>query len=64
MTTVGIDAVELRAGSLKLDLAETFAPARDEGYENRDLPRLKSWAFALLPLNNRSSHSERSLYLN
>jgi hydroxymethylglutaryl-CoA synthase len=28
--SVGIDAVEIRTGNLKLDLAETFAPAHDE----------------------------------
>ena len=28
--TVGIDAVEIHAGKLRLDLAETFAPAMDE----------------------------------
>jgi hydroxymethylglutaryl-CoA synthase len=30
MTTVGIDGIEVRTGKLKLDLAETFAPAQDE----------------------------------
>ena len=29
MTAVGIDAIEIRTGKLKLDLAETFAPAKD-----------------------------------
>jgi hydroxymethylglutaryl-CoA synthase len=33
MTAVGIDAVEIWTGKLKLDLAETFAPARDEDPE-------------------------------
>jgi hydroxymethylglutaryl-CoA synthase len=33
MKSVGIDAVEIRMGRLKLDLAETFAPARDEDPE-------------------------------
>jgi hydroxymethylglutaryl-CoA synthase len=31
--TVGIDAVEIHAGKLRLDLAETFAPAMDESPE-------------------------------
>ncbi|WP_226023241.1 hydroxymethylglutaryl-CoA synthase [Halomicrobium salinisoli] len=30
MTGVGIDAIEIRTGKLKLDLAETFAPAQGE----------------------------------
>jgi hydroxymethylglutaryl-CoA synthase len=30
MTSVGIDAVEVRTGKLRLDLAETFAPAQGE----------------------------------
>jgi hydroxymethylglutaryl-CoA synthase len=30
MTAVGIDAMEIRTGKLKLDLAETFAPAKDD----------------------------------
>ncbi|MEF8856313.1 MAG: hydroxymethylglutaryl-CoA synthase, partial [Haloplanus sp.] len=30
MTAVGIDAIEIWTGKLKLDLAETFAPAKDE----------------------------------
>jgi len=30
MTEVGIDGIEIRTGKLKLDLAETFAPAQDE----------------------------------
>jgi hydroxymethylglutaryl-CoA synthase len=30
MKAVGIDAVEIRTGKLELDLAETFAPAKDE----------------------------------
>jgi hydroxymethylglutaryl-CoA synthase len=30
MTGVGIDAIEIRTGKLKLDLAETFAPAKGE----------------------------------
>jgi hydroxymethylglutaryl-CoA synthase len=30
MTSVGIDAIEIHAGKLRLDLAETFAPAMDE----------------------------------
>ena len=30
MTAVGIDAIEIHAGKLKLDLAETFAPAKNE----------------------------------
>ncbi len=30
MTEVGIDGIEVRTGKLKLDLAETFAPAQDE----------------------------------
>jgi hydroxymethylglutaryl-CoA synthase len=30
MTVVGIDGIEIRTGKLKLDLAETFAPAQDE----------------------------------
>lgn len=30
MPSVGIDAIELQSGSLKLDLANTFAPAHDE----------------------------------
>jgi hydroxymethylglutaryl-CoA synthase len=30
MTAVGIDAIEIRTGKLKLDLAETFAPAKEE----------------------------------
>jgi hydroxymethylglutaryl-CoA synthase len=33
MTTVGIDAIEIWTGKLKLDLAETFAPAKDEAPE-------------------------------
>ncbi|RCU47801.1 hydroxymethylglutaryl-CoA synthase [Haloplanus salinus] len=33
MTAVGIDAIEIRTGKLKLDLAETFAPAKDEAPE-------------------------------
>ncbi|MES3517363.1 MAG: hydroxymethylglutaryl-CoA synthase [Natronomonas sp.] len=33
MTGVGIDAVEIRTGKLKLDLAETFAPAMDDAPE-------------------------------
>jgi hydroxymethylglutaryl-CoA synthase len=33
MTAVGIDAIEIWTGKLKLDLAETFAPARDEAPE-------------------------------
>ncbi|SFR92659.1 hydroxymethylglutaryl-CoA synthase [Halomicrobium zhouii] len=30
MTAVGIDAIEIWTGNLRLDLAETFAPAQDE----------------------------------
>ncbi|MBB6645005.1 hydroxymethylglutaryl-CoA synthase [Halobellus ruber] len=30
MTAVGIDAIEIRTGKLRLDLAETFAPAKNE----------------------------------
>jgi hydroxymethylglutaryl-CoA synthase len=30
MTAVGIDAIEIRSGRLRLDLAETFAPAKGE----------------------------------
>jgi hydroxymethylglutaryl-CoA synthase len=30
MTAVGIDAIEIRSGKLRLDLAETFAPAKNE----------------------------------
>jgi hypothetical protein len=30
MKSVGIDAIEIRTGKLELDLAETFAPAKDE----------------------------------
>jgi hydroxymethylglutaryl-CoA synthase len=30
MTDVGIDGIEIRTGKLKLDLAETFAPAQEE----------------------------------
>jgi hydroxymethylglutaryl-CoA synthase len=30
MTSVGIDAIEMRTGKLRLDLPETFAPAQDE----------------------------------
>jgi hydroxymethylglutaryl-CoA synthase len=30
MTSVGIDAIEVRTGKLRLDLAETFAPAQGE----------------------------------
>ena len=33
MTSVGIDAIEIRTGKLKLDLAETFAPAQGEDPE-------------------------------
>jgi hydroxymethylglutaryl-CoA synthase len=33
MTEVGIDAIEIRTGSLKLDLPGTFAPAKDEDPE-------------------------------
>jgi len=33
MTAVGIDAIEIRTGKLKLDLGETFAPAQDEDPE-------------------------------
>ncbi|MFB6196595.1 MAG: hydroxymethylglutaryl-CoA synthase [Haloplanus sp.] len=33
MTAVGIDAIEIWTGKLKLDLAETFAPAKDESPE-------------------------------
>ncbi|MFB6143237.1 MAG: hydroxymethylglutaryl-CoA synthase, partial [Halorientalis sp.] len=33
MTGVGIDAIEIRTGKLKLDLANTFAPANDESPE-------------------------------
>ncbi|CCQ34621.1 3-hydroxy-3-methylglutaryl-coenzyme A synthase protein [Halorhabdus tiamatea SARL4B] len=33
MTTVGIDAVEIRTGNLKLDLPETFAPEKGEDPE-------------------------------
>ncbi len=33
MNSVGIDAVEIHAGKLRLDLAETFAPAMDEAPE-------------------------------
>ncbi|MFC5972758.1 hydroxymethylglutaryl-CoA synthase [Halomarina salina] len=33
MTAVGIDAIEIHAGKLKLDLAETFAPAKNESPE-------------------------------
>jgi hydroxymethylglutaryl-CoA synthase len=33
MTAVGIDAIEIRSGKLRLDLAETFAPARGEDPE-------------------------------
>ncbi|MFC6723998.1 hydroxymethylglutaryl-CoA synthase [Halobium palmae] len=33
MTEVGIDAIEIWTGKLKLDLAETFAPAKDEDPE-------------------------------
>jgi len=30
MTAVGIDAIEIWTGNLRLDLAETFAPAQGE----------------------------------
>ena len=30
MTEVGIDGIEIWAGKLELDLAETFAPAQDD----------------------------------
>ena len=33
MTAVGIDAIEIRSGKLRLDLAETFAPAKGEDPE-------------------------------
>jgi hydroxymethylglutaryl-CoA synthase len=33
MTAVGIDAIEIHTGKLKLDLAETFAPAKGEAPE-------------------------------
>ena len=33
MTTVGIDAVEIWTGKLKLDLPETFAPAQGDDPE-------------------------------
>jgi hydroxymethylglutaryl-CoA synthase len=33
MTAVGIDAIEIRTGRLRLDLAETFAPAKGEDPE-------------------------------
>jgi len=33
MTAVGIDAIEIRTGKLKLDLAETYAPAKGEDPE-------------------------------
>ena len=33
MKSVGIDAIEIHAGKLRLDLAETFAPANDESPE-------------------------------
>src|SRR6056297_2701127 len=33
MTAVGIDAIEIRAGKLELDLAETFAPAQGDDPE-------------------------------
>ncbi|MFC6864786.1 hydroxymethylglutaryl-CoA synthase [Halomicroarcula sp. GCM10025817] len=33
MTAVGIDAIEIWTGKLKLDLAETFAPAKDDDPE-------------------------------
>ena len=33
MNSVGIDAVEIHTGKLRLDLAETFAPAKDESPE-------------------------------
>ncbi|SFG43993.1 hydroxymethylglutaryl-CoA synthase [Halopelagius inordinatus] len=33
MTAVGIDAIEIRTGKLKLDLAETFAPQKGEDPE-------------------------------
>ncbi|CAI50509.1 hydroxymethylglutaryl-CoA synthase [Natronomonas pharaonis DSM 2160] len=33
MTSVGIDAIEIHTGKLKLDLAETFAPAMDDAPE-------------------------------
>ena len=47
MTAVGIDAIEIRSGRLRLDLAETFAPAKGEepekytkgiGIEHSSLP--------------------------
>jgi hydroxymethylglutaryl-CoA synthase len=47
MTAVGIDAIEIRSGKLRLDLAETFAPAKNEdpgkytkgiGIEHSSLP--------------------------
>jgi hydroxymethylglutaryl-CoA synthase len=39
MKSVGIDGIEIRAGKLQLDLAETFAPAqdRDPGYYTKGL---------------------------